>query len=106
MDILDTFFNWTVFQDSLPLLLLGLTTTLSLGVTSILIGLVTGLFLALIRMYAPAPVALLAVAYIDLFRAIPILVLLVLIYYALPFVGLRLGDVPVDVANLRWALLP
>ena len=91
MDILDTFFNWTVFQDSLPLLLLGLTTTLSLGVTSILIGLVTGLFLALIRMYAPAPVALLAVAYIDLFRAIPILVLLVLIYYALPFVGLRLS---------------
>ena len=55
MDILDTFFNWTVFHDSLPLLLLGLTTTLSLGVTSILIGLVTGLFLALIRMYAPAP---------------------------------------------------
>ena len=55
MDILDTFFNWTVFRDSLPLLLLGLTTTLSLGVTSILIGLVTGLFLALIRMYAPAP---------------------------------------------------
>jgi polar amino acid transport system permease protein len=91
MDILDTFFNWTVFQDSLPLLLLGLTTTLSLGVTSILIGLVTGLFLALIRMYAPAPAALLAVAYIDLFRAIPILVLLVLIYYALPFVGLRLS---------------
>jgi polar amino acid transport system permease protein len=91
MDILDTFFNWTVFQDSLPLLLLGLTTTLSLGVTSILIGLVTGLFLALIRMYAPAPVALLAVAYIDLFRAIPILVLLVLIYYALPFVGLQLS---------------
>jgi polar amino acid transport system permease protein len=91
MDILDTFFNWTVFQDSLPLLLLGLTTTLSLGVTSILIGLVTGLFLALIRMYAPAPAALLAVAYIDLFRAIPILVLLVLIYYALPFVGLQLS---------------
>ena len=42
-------------------------------------------------MYAPAPAAALAVVYIDLFRAIPILVLLVLIYYALPFVGLRLS---------------
>ena len=91
MDILDTFFNWTVFRDSFPLLLLGLTTTISLGVTSILIGLVTGLFVALVRMYAPTPFAALAVAYIDLFRAIPILVLLVLIYYALPFVGLRLS---------------
>jgi polar amino acid transport system permease protein len=91
MDILDTFFNWAVFRDSFPLLLLGLTTTISLGVTSILIGLVSGLFVALVRMYAPTPFAALAVAYIDLFRAIPILVLLVLIYYALPFVGLRLS---------------
>ncbi|QQP92161.1 amino acid ABC transporter permease [Skermanella sp. TT6] len=91
MDIVDTFFNWSVLQSSLPLLLLGLGTTISLGVTSIVIGLVAGLFMALLRMYGPRPLAVLAVAYIDLFRAIPILVLLVVIYYALPFVGLRLS---------------
>jgi polar amino acid transport system permease protein len=33
----------------------------------------------------------LAIAYIDVFRAIPLLVLLVVIYYALPFVGIRLS---------------
>ena len=32
-----------------------------------------------------------AAAYIDVFRAIPLLVLLMLIYYALPFVGIRLS---------------
>ena len=30
-------------------------------------------------------------AYIDAFRAVPVLVLLIVIYYALPFVGLRLS---------------
>jgi polar amino acid transport system permease protein len=30
--------------------------------------------------------------YIDIFRSIPLLVLLVLVYYALPFVGLRLSS--------------
>ena len=69
MDILDTFFNWTRLpRDSLPLLLLGLTTTLSLGLTSILLGLVAGLVLALLRMYAPAPAAALAR---RLYRRVP-----------------------------------
>ena len=34
---------------------------------------------------------MLAAAYIDVFRAIPLLVLLIVIYYALPFVGIRLS---------------
>ncbi|MDN3714128.1 ABC transporter permease subunit [Paracoccus cavernae] len=31
-------------------------------------------------------------AYIDIFRALPLLVLLILVYYALPFVGIRLSS--------------
>ena len=50
-----------------------------------------GLPLVLLRLYGVAPARLLAVAYIDVFRAIPVLVLLIVIYYALPFVGLRLS---------------
>jgi polar amino acid transport system permease protein len=34
----------------------------------------------------------LAKAYIDIFRSIPLLVLLVVVYYALPFVGIRLSS--------------
>ena len=35
---------------------------------------------------------LLAIGYIDIFRAMPVLVVLILIYYALPFVGIRLSS--------------
>ncbi|MBA1156858.1 amino acid ABC transporter permease [Microvirga mediterraneensis] len=91
MSIFDTFLNWKVFVQTLPLLLSGLTTTLALGVTAIIFGFIGGLALALVRLYAGSPLRQVAIAYIDVFRSIPILVLLVVIYYALPFVGLRLS---------------
>ena len=92
MNLIDTFFNWAVFRDSLPALLQGLWVTILLGVVSIVAGLVSGLLMALLRLYAPAPVRALARIYIDVFRSIPLLVLLVLVYYALPFVGIRLSS--------------
>jgi polar amino acid transport system permease protein len=89
MDLIDTFFNWRVFRDTLPQLLQGLGVTVMLGLVSIVAGLVSGLIMALFRLYGPAPVRALARGYIDVFRSIPLLVLLVLVYYALPFVGVR-----------------
>lgn len=92
MDIVRTFFNWPVLVESLPLLLTGLWVTIQLGVASIVAGLIVGLGVALLRMYGPRPVAIIAKIYIDIFRSIPILVLLILVYYALPFVGIRLSS--------------
>ncbi len=91
MSIFDTFLNWGVFRDALPMLLVGLWVTVGLGAAAVALGLLGGLLLVLLRLYGAAPVRLLAVAYIDVFRAIPVLVLLIVIYYALPFVGLRLS---------------
>ena len=90
MSIFDTFLNWKVFVETLPLLLMGLWITIGLGVAAIVLGSAGGLLLALARLYGPAPLRFLAIAYINVFRAIPLLVLLIVIYYALPFVGLRL----------------
>jgi polar amino acid transport system permease protein len=90
MDLINTFFNWPVFRDALPLLLEGLWITVLLGAVSIVAGLVTGLLMALVRLYAIAPFRAAVRIYIDVFRSIPLLVLLVLVYYALPFVGIRL----------------
>ena len=92
MSLLETFFNWQVLLDALPQLWAGLLVTLELGVLSIVLGLVGGLFLALIRMYGPGPLRWVSGVYIDVFRSIPMLVLLILIYYALPFVGIRLSS--------------
>jgi polar amino acid transport system permease protein len=74
-----------------PLLLEGLWVTVQLGVASIVAGLVLGLMLAMMRLYSVAPVRLMTRTYIDVFRSIPLLVLLIIVYYALPFVGVRLS---------------
>lgn len=91
MTLINTFFNLDVLMNSLPALLWGLVVTLQIGVTSILVGLAGGLFLAVTRPYAPAFIKLLIRIYIDIFRSIPLLVLLIVVYYALPFVGIRLS---------------
>lgn len=91
MDIFETFFNLDVFLRTWPLLMQGLWVTAQLGVSSIVAGLVLGLMLAMLRLYSVAPVRLLTRTYIDIFRSIPLLVLLIIVYYALPFVGLRLS---------------
>jgi polar amino acid transport system substrate-binding protein len=91
LNFMDTFLNRAVFVETLPMLLLGLTTTLKLGLVSIVLGLFFGLLLALTRLYAPAIARVIAKVYIDVFRSIPLLVLLIVIFYALPFVGISLS---------------
>ena len=92
MTLLDTFFNARVMSDALPALLRGLRNTLGLAALSIVCGASIGLVAALVRLYAVKPLRWLAVVYIDVFRAMPMLVILILIYYALPFLGVRLSS--------------
>ena len=56
MSFVETFLNRDVFVSAWPLLVSGLKVTLLLGITSILAGLVLGLFVALARLYAVRPV--------------------------------------------------
>lgn len=91
MNLINTFFNIDVLIDSLPQLLWGLVVTLQIGITSIICGLAGGLLLAVSRLYAPRFVKLLIHWYVDIFRSIPLLVLLIVVYYALPFVGILLS---------------
>ena len=92
MDLINTFFNWPVLRDAMPLLLQGLGVTVLLGLVSIVAGTVSGLLMALLRLYGAPVLRGAARIYIDVFRSIPLLVLLVLVYYALPFVGVRLSS--------------
>ena len=92
MDLIDTIFNWSVFKSTLPQLLEGLGVTVLLGMVSIVLGLATGLVMALMRLYGAGALKIAARVYTDVFRSIPLLVLLVLVYYALPFIGVRLSS--------------
>jgi polar amino acid transport system permease protein len=65
-------------------LLSGLRWTIEISAVSILIGSLIGLFIAFIRLGRVPILSQLAVIYVDFFRATPVLVQLVWIYYALP----------------------
>ena len=77
-------FDIAYMVEALPQLLRYLPTTLVLAVSSMVIGMVIALALALCR-YARIPVLnQLAVAYVSFFRGVPTLVQLFLVYYGLP----------------------
>lgn len=92
MSLLDTFFNLQVLGDAFPALLRGLLNTFLLGLGGIGLGIPCGLLIGLLRLYAPKPFRYAAVFYIDIFRATPMLVVLMLIYFALPFLGIRMSS--------------
>lgn len=104
MSFTETFLNWDVFIRVLPLLLAGLWMTVKLALAAVGFGLPGGLLVAIARLYAPAPLRLLSTGFIDVFRAIPMLILLILLYYALPFMGVRLSSFASAVTALSLVL--
>lgn len=91
-DLIDTFLNGHVMLRALPMLGRGLVNTVELAIVAILIGTIAGILICIARLYGPKPVRILATGFIDVFRALPVLVALIVIYYALPFVGIRLDS--------------
>jgi polar amino acid transport system permease protein len=77
---------------AVPLLLRGLVNTIELAIASIVLGTLAGILVCIGRLYAPKPIRYIAIGFIDIFRALPVLVVLIVIYYALPFVGIRLSS--------------
>ncbi len=88
---LDTFFNTRVMAQYLPKILEGLLVTLQLAACIVVTGILAGLCLALIRSFRIRPVNFCIVLAVDVLRALPPLVLIILFYFALPGVGVRLS---------------
>jgi polar amino acid transport system permease protein len=84
----DAFFNARVMAKYLPDIAYGTLVTIELAVLVIASGLVAGLALALLRSLGFRPVNLLIIFVVDLFRALPPLVVIVFIYFGLPAVEL------------------
>ncbi len=92
--LIQNFFNLDVYAAVFPYLLRGLWTTVWLSALVIPLGAAAGLALALgLTQSASRAVRWGSVGYIDFFRAFPPLVLLILIYFGGPFLGVELGKV-------------
>ncbi|MGY9047911.1 hypothetical protein P775_11420 [Puniceibacterium antarcticum] len=88
---LNTFFNFEIMAQALPLLLKGAFMTLKLCSVVILCGLIGGLGLALAALSPNKLLKWVSVVWIDFFRAFPPLVLLVFVYSGLPFAGIKMS---------------
>ncbi|MBB1598965.1 amino acid ABC transporter permease [Variovorax sp. UMC13] len=98
------FFNWPLISPHLPSILQGFWVTLQMAVLTVICGTLLGLVLAVIRSYGVRPVNLLMVLFVDIFRAIPQLVIIVLAFFALPAFGIVIDPLPATVLALSLVL--
>ena len=72
------------------LLWLGLKVTLQLSFVSLFFAVLFGLFLAFLRSLKNRFLSALIIIYVDLFRALPTIVLFMLVYFTWPYFGISL----------------
>jgi polar amino acid transport system permease protein len=94
------FLNLDIMKRATPRMVEGLGITIEIAIFSAVISTTLGLLLAVFRSFNNRVLNIFIVAYIDFFRAMPILVLLMLIYYALPYLGVTLDAVPSGILAL------
>ncbi len=87
--LIDTFFNLQVMLQYLPKVLEGMGITILLSLAVVASGLALGLALGVLRSLQIRVLNALIVLFADVFRAVPPLVILIIIYFALPTVGVR-----------------
>ncbi len=86
----ETFFKWNVIEQYLPSILKGMLVTVEIALAVVVTGILLGLALAVTRTLRILPVNALIVAFVDMFRALPPLVLVLLVYFGLPNVGINI----------------
>ncbi len=89
-NFLFSFFNLDVMVRYFPAIVDGFILTTYLGLAVVLTGLGLGLTLALIRSLRWRVVNVLIVIAVDVFRALPPLVIIILFYFALPSAGVTM----------------
>lgn len=88
---LDSFFNARVAAEYLPKIIEGFWLTILLALCIIAAGLAAGLGLAVVRAFGIRPLNWLIIFLVDLFRALPPLVIIALLYFGLPAAGMSLS---------------
>ncbi|MDO9707444.1 amino acid ABC transporter permease [Paracraurococcus lichenis] len=89
-DLVENFADWPSLVKVWPLLAQGLLVTAELSLVALPLGLAAGLAIGIGCALGGRALRIALLCWIDLFRAFPLLVLLILITYALPFLGLTL----------------
>src|SRR5215211_5343660 len=95
------YFDWNIISDNFTFVLEGFGQTVELSILAGVLSLIWGLILALLRQLPGRgllPVRALAISYIDVFRGIPLLLVIFLISGSIPF----LTFLPQEVRIPQW----
>jgi len=77
-------FDWSSIPNSLPFLAEGLGVSLKITATALVVGMVWGTLLAMMRLSAKAPLRWFAMGYVNLFRAVPLVMVLLWFFLVIP----------------------
>jgi polar amino acid transport system permease protein len=87
----ETFLNWEVMAQYAPKIAEGFVLTIELALLIVVAGLACGLALAVLRAFRMRVLNYFIVAFVDVLRALPPLVIIIFFYFALPTVGIRMS---------------
>lgn len=85
-----SFFDAKIAMQYLPAIAKGFVTTVELALAVIVAGVLLGMALAVLRAFRVKAVNFLIIVFADLLRALPPLVLIILLFFALPYSGMSL----------------
>lgn len=88
---IETFFRPDLIREFWPAIVRGVAVTVEVAALVVVTGIVLGLLLATIRSYRIGAVSALIVIFVDVMRALPPLVLILLFFFGLPSLGLTLS---------------
>ena len=89
--LLFNFFNGEVMAQYLPKIIEGFFLTVQLALAVVVTGVLAGLILALIRSFRIRWVNPFIVFFVDVLRALPPLVIIIMFYFALPNIGIKMS---------------
>lgn len=99
-----TFFNIDVAREYAYVIFEGALVTIKTGLAIVVTGTVSGILLAIMRAASFRPLSWLIIAFADIFRSLPPLVLLIVLYFGLPSLNLPLSAFAVTWLSLSLVL--
>jgi glutamate/aspartate transport system permease protein len=102
-------FDWTSIPGALPLLARGMLITLEVTFTAIVVGIAWGTLLAVARLGSKRVLSYLATLYVNLFRSVPLVMVILWFYLIVPqalksLFGENIGDIRLTSALVAFAL--
>ena len=102
--LLDNFFNRQILVQYGPSVLAGFWVTVEVALLTIVVGVGLGLALAVVRAMRVRAADIAIIGFVDIFRTLPQLVVIIFIYFGLPYADIQLSPFAATVLSLGLVL--